>query len=394
MDIIKNPKIDWLGKKWVFIGLSIVLVLVSIASIVTSDGLNLGVDFTGGTLVYVKFTDTPDIERIRGALSRAELSAEEVTRFDEPSMNEVQIRMARRESGPEQDLSERSQNVRSALNQEFDPNSESGDRLNLNNVSSSRLSSWLQERDPEAKREDLTITSFSQYHDEIGQRIIDYRNEHSGLIASFSDLRQLEIPDSILQELEAGTYLGQFTVISVESVGPKVGQELRDRAQSAVLFSLLGMLVYIAFRFRPIYGLAAIIALFHDVFLTLGFFSLTGKEISLTVIAALLTLVGYSINDTIVVFDRVRENLKLMRREDLRTIINTSINQTLNRTIMTSGMTFLAVFALYLLGGQALSGFSFALVVGIIVGTYSSVAIASPIVLWWQNYSDSRKARA
>jgi preprotein translocase subunit SecF len=154
------------------------------------------------------------------------------------------------------------------------------------------------------------------------------------------------------------------------------------------------MLIYIAFRFRPIYGLAAIVALFHDVFLTLGFFSLTGKEISLTVIAALLTLVGYSINDTIVVFDRVRENLKLMRRKDLRTIINASINQTLNRTIMTSGMTFLAVFALYLLGGEALSGFSFALVVGIIVGTYSSVAIASPIVLWWQNYSDSRKQRA
>ena len=189
-------------------------------------------------------------------------------------------------------------------------------------------------------------------------------------------------------------YVGSFTILSVESVGPKVGSEMRERAQNAIIFSLLGMLVYIAFRFRPIYGLAAIIALFHDVILTLGLFSITGKEISLTVVAALLTLVGYSINDTIVVFDRVRENLKLMRRDDFATIINTSINQTLNRTIMTSGFTFLAVLSLYMLGGDALNGFSFALVLGIVIGTYSSIAIASPIVLWWQMLMEKRKSRA
>jgi preprotein translocase subunit SecF len=393
MDIVKNPKIDWLGKKWIFIALSSFLILISLFSMLTSDGLNLGVDFTGGTLVYAKFSETPDIERIRAALSAAELSAEEVTRFDEPSMNQVQIRMARQESAPDQDLSERSQNVRNALFEEFDQDSGSSDLVDLNNISSSRLSSWLQERDPEGKQEDLTISSFGEHYSQVADQIVDYRNQHSGLISNFAELDDFGISDSVAQALKEGTYLGSFTVISVESVGPKVGQELRDRAQSAIVFSLLGMLVYIAFRFRPIYGLAAIVALFHDVFLTLGFFSLTEKEISLTVIAALLTLVGYSINDTIVVFDRVRENLKLMRRKDLQTIINASINQTLNRTIMTSGMTFLAVFALYLLGGEALSGFSFALVVGILVGTYSSVAIASPIVLWWQNYLDSRKAR-
>ncbi len=393
MDIIKNPSIDWLGKKWIFIGFSGVLVVISVLSILVAEGLNLGVDFTGGTLVYVKFKDTPDIERIRGALSRAQLSAEEVTRFDEPSMNQVQIRMARLESAPDQDLSERGQDVRDALYQEFEQDPESG-KFDLNNVSKTGLSSWLQEQDSERKQEDLTITSFAQYYDELAQKVVDYRNEHSGLMTNASELDQIGLPDAVVQEIKQGSYLGSFTILSIESVGPKVGQELRERAQSAILFSLLGMLIYIAFRFRPIYGLAAIVALFHDVFLTLGLFSLTGKEISLTVIAALLTLVGYSINDTIVVFDRVRENLKLMRREQLSTIFNVSINQTLNRTIMTSGMTFLAVFALYLLGGEALSGFSFALVVGIIVGTYSSIAIASPIVLWWQNYSDSRKARA
>ena len=202
------------------------------------------------------------------------------------------------------------------------------------------------------------------------------------------------MPPSVQKILHEETYLGGFSLISVESVGPKVGQELRTRASYAIFFSLVGMLIYIAFRFRPIFGLAALVALFHDVFITIGAFSVTRQEISLTVVAAILTLVGYSINDTIVVFDRVRENLRLMRRSDLATVINFSINQTLNRTIMTSGMTFLAVFALYLFGGQVLRGFSLALVVGIVIGTYSSIAIASPIVLWWQVYRDRRIAGA
>jgi preprotein translocase subunit SecF len=203
----------------------------------------------------------------------------------------------------------------------------------------------------------------------------------------------LGLSESMKAALAEHAYFGSFTLISVESVGPKVGMELQTRARMAVFWSLVGMLIYIAFRFRPIYGIAAIVALFHDVFITIGFFSISQKEISLTVIAALLTLVGYSINDSIVVFDRVRENLRMKRRDDFASIINASINQTLNRTILTSGMTFLAVFSLYLLGGQVLNGFSFALVIGIIVGTYSSIAIASPIVLWWQMFTEKRRAR-
>ena len=394
MDIVKNPKIDWLGKKWIFLGVSAVLGLVSALSILAAGRLNLGVDFTGGTLVYVKMKETPDLERIRRALAAAELNAEEVTRFDEPAMNEVQIRMARLEEDATGDFDRRSQAVREVFFEEFDLSASPGERLDLNNLSRSRLASWLTEQDPEGKKEELTITGLGQHYEALAQQVVDYRTEQSGLIKDFAELDEIGLSPEVVQAMKDGFYLGSFTIISVESVGPKVGAELRERAQSAVLFSLIGMLIYIAFRFRPIYGVAAIVALFHDVFLTLGFFSLTGKEISLTVIAALLTLVGYSINDTIVVFDRVRENLKQMRRKDLYAIINASINQTLNRTIMTSGMTFLAVFALYLLGGEALSGFSFALVIGIIVGTYSSVAIASPIVLWWQNYSDSRKLRA
>jgi preprotein translocase subunit SecF len=394
MDIVKNPKIDWLGKKWYFIGVSLFLALVSALSLLAGGGLNLGVDFTGGTLVYVKFKETPDLERIRSTLGQADLGAEEVTRFDEPSANEVQIRMARVETEEAEDLSARSQAIFGALRAEFVDEANDSERLDLNNVSVGGLSSWLQERDPEGLRSELSISELEEHYSALAKRVIDQRTSQSGIIQDHAELNGLGLPELVLSALRENSFVGAYTIISVESVGPKVGNELRDRAQSAILFSLLGMLIYIAFRFRPIYGFAAIVALFHDVFLTMGFFSVSGKEISLTVIAALLTLVGYSINDTIVIFDRVRENLKLMRREKLSSIINASINQTLNRTIMTSGMTFLAVFALYMLCGEALSGFSFALVAGIIVGTYSSVAIASPIVLWWQNFSEKRKVKA
>ena len=393
MDIVKNPKVDWLGLKWIFISISLILTVIAGVSIVLG-GLNLGVDFTGGTLVYVKFKEEPQLERIREILSEAALQAEEVIRFDDPSLNEVQIRMAAVESEEAQVITLESNQIFEALRQEYDQSQVETGRIDLNNISKSRLSTSLQELDPEGLRDEQSISEFSEHYGEQADKIIDYRTNQSGMIRDFSELDSLGIPTEVAETLRGASYLGSFTVISVESVGPKVGEELRSRARAAIGFSLVGMLGYIAVRFWPIYGFAALVALFHDVFITLGIFSLTGREISLTVVAALLTLVGYSINDTIVVFDRVRENLRLMRRSDLGTIINASINQTLNRTIMTSGMTFLAVFSLYLFGGQVLQGFSFALVIGIIVGTYSSVAIASPIVLWWQSYLDRKKARS
>ena len=184
--------------------------------------------------------------------------------------------------------------------------------------------------------------------------------------------------------------LGPFTVLSADVVGPKIGKDLQRQAILATLYALGGMLVYIAFRFEWIYGVAAVVAVFHDTIITIGLFSIFNKEISLTVVAALLTLVGYSMNDTIVVFDRIRENLKLMRRESLENLINISVNQTLSRTVLTSGLTLLTALSLFLFGGQVLNAFSFALVVGIIVGTYSSIFIASPILVFWQNFLESR----
>jgi preprotein translocase subunit SecF len=217
----------------------------------------------------------------------------------------------------------------------------------------------------------------------------------SGLISSFDQLAAVPgVNSAIISVLKQQCSLSPFSIQQVQMVGPKVGAELRNKAVLATLYALGGMLIYIAFRFEWIYGVAAVVACFHDTIITIGLFSLFNKEITLTVIAALLTLVGYSMNDTIVIFDRIRENIKLLRREPLESLINKSVNQTLSRTVMTSGLTFLTVIALFLFGGPVLNGFSFALVVGIIIGTYSSVFVASPIVLFWHNWADSRKRTA
>src|SRR5712691_9193955 len=187
----------------------------------------------------------------------------------------------------------------------------------------------------------------------------------------------------IIGALDKG-YQGQYEILSATSIGPKVGDDLKRQAVFATLYALGGILIYIAFRFEWIYGAAAVFAVFHDTLVTLGLFSLFGREINLTVIAALLTLVGYSVNDTIVVFDRVRENLKIRRRDNLEKIMNDSINQTLSRTILTSGLTFLTVMALFIFGGEIINHFAFAMVIGIIIGTYSSIAIAAPLVLFYE----------
>ena len=194
----------------------------------------------------------------------------------------------------------------------------------------------------------------------------------------------LDIGREKVEQALTAHYGVPFIVRDSVVVGPTVGRQLEGQAGRAILYSMLGMLVYLWFRFQLIYGVAAVIACFHDTLITVGAFALTGQEISLTVIAAILTLVGYSMNDTIVVFDRIRENLRLTRREPLADLVNRSINQTLSRTVLTSGLTFLTVLSLYIFGGEVLKGFSFALVIGILIGTYSSIAIAAPMLVAWQ----------
>jgi len=200
----------------------------------------------------------------------------------------------------------------------------------------------------------------------------------------------LDEGQKLIEDALHAHYGNPFTRRNVSVVGPTVGKQLERQAVLATLYSMAGMLIYLWFRFQLIYGVAAVVACFHDTLITVGAFALTGKEISLTVIAAILTLVGYSMNDTIVVFDRIRENLRLSRRESLPDVVNRSINQTLSRTVLTSGLTFLTVLSLYIFGGQVLNGFSFALVIGILIGTYSSIAVAAPMLVAWQQWRAGR----
>jgi len=200
------------------------------------------------------------------------------------------------------------------------------------------------------------------------------------------DVGRQEIEDA----LNANFHDSAFTIQRVDIVGPTAGKQLQKQAWLATGYSLLGMLVYLWFRFELIYGVAAVVAVFHDTLITVGAFSLTNQEITLTVIAAILTLIGYSMNDTIVVFDRIRENLALSRREALTDVVNRSINQTLSRTVISSGLTFLTVLSLLLFGGPVLRGFSFALTVGIVIGTYSSIAVAAPMLVAYQDWRKSR----
>jgi preprotein translocase subunit SecF len=200
------------------------------------------------------------------------------------------------------------------------------------------------------------------------------------------DLGRQQVEDA----LSANYHDSTFTIQEVDIVGPTAGKQLTHQAELATLYSLLGMLIYLWFRFELIYGVAAVVAVFHDTLITVGAFSLTNQEITLTVIAAILTLIGYSMNDTIVVFDRIRENLALSRRESLSDVVNRSINQTLTRTVISSGLTFLTVLSLYLFGGAVLHGFSFALVVGILIGTYSSIAVAAPMLVAYQDWRKSK----
>ncbi len=203
-----------------------------------------------------------------------------------------------------------------------------------------------------------------------------------------------EAANRILGALRNGVAGNEMVSASTEIVGPVVGEELRRRARNATLLALFAMLLYIGFRFEPVYGVGATVAVVHDVLVTLALVSLFDYEISLNVIAAFMTLVGYSVNDTIVIFDRVRENRHLHRRLSLPAIVNLAINQTLRRTILTSGLTLLAVGALLVWGGEVLRAFSFVLVVGVVVGTYSSIAVASPIVLWWRSFRRGSAASA
>jgi preprotein translocase subunit SecF len=385
MELFKNTNFDFLGKKWPFIIASLVLTVAGFGSILLQGGLRFGIDFKGGAVMTVKFADKPDLQKIRAAMNARIQGENTVQEFTgAATVNEVEIGT---EMKDEKQLDLNRKAMEDVLSATFgQPNS---GKLDLNNASQQTLVERL--REPLARS---GVAMSDQQLQALARGILEFRDTppRSGLIADFNQLSSVPgMNAGIMNTLKQESFLAPYHVGQTQMVGPKVGAELRNKAVFATLYALAGMLVYIAFRFEWIYGLGAVIAVFHDTLITIGLFSIFHEELSMTVIAALLTLVGYSMNDTIVIFDRIRENLKIMRREPLESLMNKSINQTLSRTIMTSGLTFLTVIALFLFGGPVLHGFSFALVCGIIVGTYSSVFIACPIVLFWHNYADKRR---
>jgi preprotein translocase subunit SecF len=347
-------------------------------------GLPQDVDFRGGTVVRVKFDHQPDADRIRAAADKAGLKDIRIQTIagSQAGSNEVIVSLAQNQTN-ESALDQGRAAILQALENNYAHNSAAGPgKIDLDNVGQGTLAAWLAQKDPEHLG---TSDASQQHYSQQAEAIVTYRNQRSGLIDSIDSLSSVATP-AVLAELKQDAYLSGFAIRNVEIVGPQVGSQLKSQALRATALSLAGMLVYLWFRFELIYGVAAVVAVFHDTLITVGAFSLTNNEISLTVVAAILTLVGYSMNDTIVVFDRIRENLRLSRREPLADVVNRSINQTLSRTVLTSGLTFLTVLSLYLFGGEVLHGFSFALVVGILIGTYSSIAVAAPMLVAYQGW--------
>jgi preprotein translocase subunit SecF len=383
IELFKQPNIDWMGKAKYFYALSGILLLAGWASILFGSGIRYGIDFKGGTNVDVRFAQPPNVDKLRSGLAAQGLGNTEIQSISDianPTSSEVVI-FVEGKGQDEQALQASREKVLGALSATYGVSS--SNKPDFNSATPTSLAAFLTGKDPLF----LSVNAGDRYQ-QLAKKLLDYRDKNSnGVLTNFDDLPKVDgVTPAVLAAVKNSYVLGPFAIRNVEIVGPKVGAELRKQAIFVTLYALGGMLVYIAFRFEWVYGAAAVLAVFHDVLITLGFFSLLHFEISLTVIAALLTLVGYSMNDTIVIFDRIRENNRLLRKESFADVVNKSINQTLSRTILTSGLTFLTVLVLFLMGGQVLRAFSFALVVGIVVGTYSSFGIAAPLVVAWNRW--------
>ena len=392
MRFFPETNIDFLGKRRIFLTLSGLLLLTGIIFIIMKGGLNYGIDFAGGTMIRLIFQEPPPIDSIRQELANLKLGDTEIQTFGDK--REVLIRVERitprereQESPPgqsEKSLEElASETVINSFRSPAEQEALKKGLIDLNNTGRGVIRRVLEER--------LASESTPE---EIARQIVELREENRGLLNSFEQLASLPgMSQEILETLKANFFLGSFHIAQVEMVGPKVGADLRRKAIAAITLALVGILLYITFRFRFRNAIAAIIALVHDVTITTSLFAMSGREFNLPIVAALLTIVGYSLNDTIVVFDRIRDNLKFLRREPLEKVINKSINQTLGRTLLTSGTTLIVVLCLYFLGGPVINSFAYVMIVGVIVGTYSSIYVASPVLVIWHQISPAKGKR-
>lgn len=406
MKIFKDePTIGFMAKRFYAFAFSGAIILMGIILFLTRD-FNLGIDFTGGTLIEVSFKNETTVNQVRQALGKIGMGKSTIMRIENENKFFIKTDQVfdigetaaeNTEAGTEEaaettlemastaaDSDQHSgfiAKIKDALMSEEEKQLDASPKLDINDASEKRIKDFL----------------INKGIDEVealdaAKKLIALTTENtSGLIHDFSEIEKAGLPSPVLNILKQDSYLGGFTFMSTESVGPQVGHDLRGKVTRAAIYSLIGMLIYIGFRFSVIYGISAVITLIHDVLVTLSFILLFNIEVSLPVVAAILTIVGYSLNDTIVIFDRVRDNVKMMRREGAAVILDRSVNQTLSRSIITSGTTLLTVAALFFLGGEVIHSFSFTLMIGIVFGSYSSIFQSCAWLKVWEKKLVGRK---
>ncbi|HXU32312.1 MAG TPA: protein translocase subunit SecF [Thermoanaerobaculia bacterium] len=387
MQLVKDSHIDFMKYRKFWILVSLALVVFGIFAALFTDWIRFGIDFEGGTEVKVLFKDQPPIDDLRQAIERAGIHDPLIQRFGDSDSKEVLIKTPILK-GAEEGSRDR---IVAALNGRF--NKDAGGKPDLNALGADAIIELLTRLDPDGVAGQGAEAANAHYS-EVADKVLAERRK-AGILTDWDALAKADgVGAKVVNALRSQARLGDFSIIGVENVGPQIGKELRKQGFWAVAFSLLGMLLYIAFRFELRFGIGAVMASLHDIIVTIGLFALFKHEFNLTTVAAFLTLVGYSVNDTVVIFDRIRENMRKNKRKPMIETMNESLNQTLSRTILTSGLTLLTVLALLIFAGPVLRGFAFVLTVGIIVGTYSSIYVASPFALLWEQYFGSEaKAR-
>ncbi len=383
MQLFKTPHIKFLKYRWIALSVTIAIVVAGLLNITVFKGLKLGVDFGEGTLVRVMLKSPRPVGEIRQILQGVGLG-NSVIQETGKSGREFQIRTMQviNLKATDQEQMEAHEalanKVIDALRSGTGQPGPSG-AVDLNTVDEKTLTALLE-------------SAFPGSGPDAAKAVIAYRKT-AGIVTDFGELQAQGVKPEVVTFLKDKTYLGNLTILSRETVGPQVGKDLRRKAVLATIWSLIGMLVYIALRFKIANGVAAIFTLTQDVLITMSLYSFTNREINLPIIAGILTIVGYSINDTIVIFDRIRENQKALRKESLEDIMNLSLNQTLGRTIITSGTVFLTVGALFLFGGEVINDFAFLMLIGTIEGVYSTVYLSCPVVLWWNQLFPKKTGR-
>lgn len=382
MQVFKNPNFKFMKYKYIALGISAAIIIAGLININFGKGLTPGIDFAGGTLIRIKFNEPILIADIRQELSSANLGASKIQAVGH-TQTEYMIRTMHVTGIEEQDQDIEAHEIMGnkvieVLRTERGKEAIVSGKMDLNSVDEETLAR-------------LIAQDFPEEAETASNKIIAFRVEE-GVIASFNQVEEnIGIRTDIVNKLQEKAFISRLAVLSKESVGPQVGFDLRRKATQATVWALLGMLIYIGIRFKLAYGVSAILTLAHDVLVAIGIFSFTNREINLPVIAAILTIVGYSLNDTIVIFDRVRDNLKILRKAEFQDMLNISLNQTLSRTVVTSGTTLLTVLALFLFGGEVINDFAFTMLIGIFVGTYSSIYQSCPILYFWKKIFKPKK---